>query len=87
MTDVRVKIGSVDLSLPVAVVDVVWDSVTAYKPDQDSRTYLQEFKSDMILRCQSLPDTWPGETPGERFDNLVSYESGCSVFEVSVEVY
>lgn len=87
MTDVRVKIGSTDLSLPVAVVDVVWDCVTTYKKDDDSRTFREEFKSDMIIRCQSLPNTWPGDTPGERFDNLLAEENGCAVFQVSVEVY
>lgn len=90
MTDVRIKIGSVDLSLPVATFDAAtlgWDGITTYKPDQDSRTYRSEFKSDIIIPCSAIPDTWPGETVGERFQNLLDEETGCAIFEVAVEVY
>lgn len=90
MSDVRIKIGSVDLSLPVATFDAAtlgWDGITTYKPDQDSRTYRSEFKSDIIIPCSAIPDTWPGDTVGERFQNLLDEETGCSIFEVAVEVY
>lgn len=90
MTDVRIKIGSVDLSLPVATFDAAtlgWDGITTYKPDQDSRTYRSEFKSDIIIPCSAIPDTWPGDTVGERFQNLLDEETGCAIFEVAVEVY
>ena len=90
MSDLRIKIGSVDLSLPVATFDAAalgWDGITTYKPDQDSRTYRSEFKSDIIIPCSAIPDTWPGDTVGERFQALLDAETGCAVFEVSVEVY
>ena len=90
MTEVRIKIGSVDLSLPVATFDAAtlgWDGITTYKPDQDSRTYRSEFKSDIIIPCSAIPDTWPGDTVGERFQNLLDEETGCAIFEVAVEVY
>lgn len=86
MAETRIKIGSVALSLPVAVVAAGWDEETVLRPDEDSRAFREEFKSDIVIACQDLPETWTGDTAAERFDFLLDQETGCSDFEVSIEV-
>lgn len=75
------------MGYPDEVVSVGWDKITTQKPDDDSRTYREEFKSDMVISCADLPAAWGGATASERFDALLDAEAGCSVFRVSVEVF
>lgn len=86
MAQVRVKIGSVSFGLPQEIVSVGWDAVLSMKPDDDSRLFLEELKSDMTLSCKNLPSMWEGDTQAEKFAHLLEAEADCHTFEVSIEV-
>ena len=85
MANYRVKIGSTDAGLASSVISVGGDSVIEYKPDADSVAYNAGVKSDVVLNCGRLPDTWADTLP-EAFADLVALSDGCEVFQFSVEV-
>lgn len=85
MAKYRVKIGSTDLSLPLSVIEVGWDSVISYNPDTDSEAYKDELKSEMTMNCARLPTAWGADKPAA-FMALDEASEECAVFQVKIEV-
>lgn len=85
MANYRVKIGSTDLSLPLSVIEVGWDSVISYNPDTDSEAYKDEIKSEMVMNCARLPTAWGADKPAA-FLALDEASEECAVFQVVIEV-
>jgi hypothetical protein len=85
MANYRVKIGSTDMGLSLAVVNIGWDAIIQYLPDTDSVSYRDEIKSDMIMNCARLPSAW-GEDKPLTFADLEAESENCTVFQVVVEV-
>lgn len=84
MADVRVKIGSTDLSLALSVVEVGWDTVLLWEKEDDSLNYRLNPEREFILTCRNMPEAWDTD-PVAAFQVLLDAETDCNIFQVEVD--
>lgn len=88
MAEVRVRMQCVDYGLPDAVIEVGWDSILNYKPDDFFQNYRFSIKNEMFIACNSLPQfTWDVDVEGDPWASFILMDNGCYVFQVSIDLF
>lgn len=78
----------VDYGLPDAVIEVGWDSILNYKPDDFFQNYRFSIKNEMFIACNSLPQfTWDVDVEGDPWASFILMDNGCYVFQVSIDLF